>query len=168
MVENNEEKVAVPTSRFGEIVVDLSKKIDIIGGLLGFPDSTRYIVLDHEQDSPFKWLQSLDEGEVAFVICDPLSFFPEYRIQVRKDELTNMKADSVEDFVIFVILSLHGDVNDMTANLQGPIIVNAKYRVGRQIVLKDSGYQTRHKLFEDITQDIEQAQDEENPGVSGK
>jgi len=157
MVGNNEEKVAVQTSRFGEITVDMSKKIDIIGGLLGFPESTSFIVLDHEQDSPFKWLQSINEGEVAFVICDPLTFFPDYRLQIRKEELANMNVDSVEDFVIFVILSLHGDVNDMTANLQGPIIVNAKQRMGRQIVLKDSGYETRHRLFPDIEQEIEAA-----------
>lgn len=164
MVENNEEKVAVKTSRFGEIVVDLSKKIEIIGGLLGFPDSTNYFVLDHEEDSPFKWLQSIDEGDVAFVICDPLTFFPDYRIQIRKEELANMKVESIEDFVIFVLLSLHGDINDMTANLQGPIIVNAKYRMGRQIVLKDSGYKTRHRLFPDIEKDIEGAEDTEKTG----
>jgi flagellar assembly factor FliW len=165
MLENNEGKFALQTSRFGEIVVDMSSKIDIIGGLLGFPDSTRFIVLDHEQDSPFKWLQSIDEGEVAFVICDPLVFFPDYRLQIRKEELANMKVDSIEDFVIFVILSLYAGINDMTANLQGPIIVNAKHRKGRQIVLKDSGYKTRHRLFPDIENEIAAAtEDAEKSG----
>lgn len=148
---SSEEKITVKTGRFGEITVDASKKIEIIGGLLGFPASTGFIILDHhEPDSPFKWLQSLDDGDLAFVITDPLIFFPDYRIQIRKEELVNLDVSSVEDLVIFVVLSLHSEITDMTANLQGPIIVNAKSRIGRQIVLKESGYMTKHQLFVEL------------------
>ena len=71
-MSDGEKKVAIQTSRFGTIEAPEEKGISISGGLLGFPESTRYLMLDHDQDSPFKWLQSMDEGEVAFVVTDPL------------------------------------------------------------------------------------------------
>ncbi len=58
-----------------------------------------------------------------------------------------------EDVAIFVLLSLTGEVSQMTANLQGPIIINAKNRLGRQIVLKDSGYRTKHPIFPELEKD---------------
>ncbi|MCZ7587060.1 MAG: flagellar assembly protein FliW [Deltaproteobacteria bacterium] len=140
----------IRTNRFGEIAYDPDKALYFPGGLLGFPDSARYVVLDHEEDSPFKWLQSIDETELAFVIADPLVFFPDYKAHIRKEELASLNIHNLADAVVFVILSLHGTPMDMTANLQGPIIVNAESRVGRQFVLKESDYKTKHPLFPDL------------------
>ena len=144
---HDEESITVRTTRFGEINIARGKSIELQGGILGFPGSTLYAILDHEEDSPFKWLQSLDQGELAFVISDPMIFFPDYKLHFRKEELTNLRIDDQGDAVIFVILSLHSQIHEMTANLQGPIIVNAKNRTGRQVVLKDSTWRTKHPLF---------------------
>ncbi|MCB1153160.1 MAG: flagellar assembly protein FliW [Deltaproteobacteria bacterium] len=146
-MSDGEKKVAIQTSRFGTIEAPEEKGISISGGLLGFPESTRYLMLDHDQDSPFKWLQSMDEGEVAFVVTDPLVFFPEYQVQIRKDELAGLQIEDGDTPMVFVILSLAAEPENMTANLQGPIIINARTRIGRQVVLKDSEYKTKHPLF---------------------
>ena len=147
MTEETKKSVSIRTARFGEISVDAATAIEIQGGLLGFPHSIKYAVLDQEEDSPFKWLQSLDQGEVAFVVTDPLIFFPDYEVKVRMEELATLNIDDPKDFAVFVILSLIGGVGEMTANLQGPIVINVKTRTGRQIILRDSGYQTKHPLF---------------------
>jgi flagellar assembly factor FliW len=145
------EFIAFQTTRFGEISVEHTKTIEVQGGLLGFPQSTRYVILDHEEDSPFKWLQSCDEGHLAFVITDPMIFFPDYKVQFRREEIATLKIDEEEDLAVFVLLSLHtSDIHEMTANLQGPIVVNAKTRVGRQVVLKDTLFRTKHKIFPEI------------------
>lgn len=140
----------VNTTRFGEVCVEAASAIRIPGGLLGFPDSTRFALLESGEESPFFWLQSLDEGELAFVVTDPALFFPEYSVSVRSEELEAMGIVDSEDLDVLVILSLRGGIDDMTANLQGPIAINAKTRVGRQMVLKDSGYETKHRLFPEI------------------
>lgn len=142
--------VKIKTIRFGEVEVAESRVIMMTGGILGFPASEKYVVLDHEEDSPFKWLQSVDEPDLAFAITDPLYFFPEYNIQIKKEELSALNINDVKDLVIFVILSLRSDPEDMTANLQGPIIVNSGNMYGRQIVLKEGLYATKHKLFPEL------------------
>ncbi|MCL4235574.1 MAG: flagellar assembly protein FliW [Deltaproteobacteria bacterium] len=147
-------RVRVHTSRFGDIEVEIGRAIKIPGGLLGFPDSARYALLEPDQDSPFWWLQSLDEGDLAFVVTDPLEFFPDYRVDARSEELDALGISDRSDLDVLVLLSLKGGIESMTANLQGPILLNAKTRVGRQFVLKDSGYQTRHALFPEFDDPI--------------
>ena len=109
--------VKINTIRFGEIEVAEGKVITMSGGVLGFPESGRYVMLDHEPGSPFHWFQSVEQPELAFVVADPLSFFPDYRIQVKKEELTDLDVQEPEELSILVILSLRGEPTDMTANL---------------------------------------------------
>ena len=139
--------ISMQSSRFGKVEVDETDLLSINGGILGFPNSDRFVVLDHEQDSPFKWLQSIEEPEIAFAITDPQAFFPDYHIQIKREEIASLDVRDGDELMIFVILSLKAAPQDMTANLQGPIIVNIRSRKGRQIVLKGTKYMTRHPLF---------------------
>lgn len=139
--------IAAESTRFGKLEIPASKVIRLQGGLLGFPNSQRFALLDHDKDSPFKWLQSLDEGELAVPVCDPRVFFPEYHIRIKRDELATLRVKSAEELVILVVLNLRADPADMTANLQGPIIIHAERLIGRQVVLKDAPFSTRHPLF---------------------
>ncbi|MBZ0272058.1 flagellar assembly protein FliW [bacterium] len=139
--------VQIKTTRFGDMEIDEDRGFRIVGGLLGFPNSTRFILFEHDEESPFKWLQSMDEAHVAFVVTQPLVFFPDYRVHIRKEELSQLGTEDINDAEIMVICSLHSQIHEMTANLQGPIVVNVAKRVGRQMVLKDSTWKTKHPLF---------------------
>ena len=143
--------VKINSIRFGEIEVADDKVIEMPGGILGFPNTEKYVLLDHDDEAaPFKWLQSVEQPELAFVVTDPLAFFPDYNIQVKKEELAALHIDDAKDVVILVILSLRGEPKDMTANLQGPIVVNSKNMTGRQVVLREGRYTTKHTLFPDM------------------
>ncbi|MDP8224536.1 MAG: flagellar assembly protein FliW [Candidatus Lernaella stagnicola] len=148
--EQKVEMISVETTRFGRIEVRTDKVIHLLGGLLGFPKSQRFAMLDHEKDSPFKWLQSLDEGELAVPITDPKMFFPDYHIKIKRDELAALRVTSAQELHVLVILSLRPDPAEMTANLKGPIIIHAERLIGRQVVLKDAPYSTRHLLFPEL------------------
>ncbi|MCH7479723.1 MAG: flagellar assembly protein FliW, partial [SAR324 cluster bacterium] len=43
--------------------------------------------------------------------------------------------------------TMAADILDVTVNLQGPIVVNKKNRLGVQLVLSDPKFNTRHSLF---------------------
>ena len=46
------------------------------------------------------------------------------------------------------MLTLSGsNICDLTANLIAPIVINARTRKGKQIVLDRSPYTTKHRLF---------------------
>jgi flagellar assembly factor FliW len=135
------------TSRFGEVAVEDSAAISFPEGVVGFPDARTFVIFDGPEGTPFKWLQSGNRPELAFVICDPLLFKPDYRIAVPAAELADLHLARIEDAVVSVILSIPSDPWRMTANLLGPVIFNAERRLGRQLVLSGTEYTTKHAVF---------------------
>lgn len=140
----------VQTSRFGEIEVDNADVITLPEGLVGFPELVRYVLLDHDADSPFKWLQSLDDGTMAFVVISPLTFRPDYTVEVTEEEISILKLQSPDDAVISVIVTIPSDPKKMSANLKAPLVFNLKNRTGKQVIVKDAQYQTKHFIMEEI------------------
>jgi flagellar assembly factor FliW len=137
----------VKTSRFGEVTVEDSAVIGFPEGIVGFPDVRGFVIFDGPEGTPFKWLQSTDRPELAFVVCDPLLFKGDYRVSVNREELAALQLEKTQDAVICVILSIPADPWRMTANLLGPVIFNAEKRIGKQLVLSGPEYTTKHPVF---------------------
>lgn len=135
------------TVRFGEIEVADDKIITMTEGLLGFANITRYVILDHMPDSPFHYLQAVDDAEVTFVIVDPLSFKPDYKVAVSANDLSDLQLEKAEDAVVCAIVTVPENPKEMTANLQGPLVINAEKRLAKQLVLYDGPYTTKHKIL---------------------
>jgi flagellar assembly factor FliW len=107
----------------------------------------RYIILDHDTEAPFKWLQSVEEPALAFVIMDPALFHPGYHIDVPTDALVEIGAREKEDLALVVILTIpSNDPGRITANLRGPLLISHKTKLGKQVVLSED-FPTRHPLF---------------------
>jgi flagellar assembly factor FliW len=142
--------VQVTSSRFGTVEVDHDRVMTVVGGLLGIPDSTRYVILEvDEDDSPYVWLQSVDEPEVAFLATTPWLFFPEYELVLDDDTLGALGLERPEDAEVFLLITVHredDEVTDITANLLGPLVASTVTRRARQLVLEDSTYSTRVSL----------------------
>jgi flagellar assembly factor FliW len=139
----------IHSTRFGDIDCPEEKIVKIPSGIIGFPLSTRYLVLDHDRDVPFKWLQSLDQEELAFVIVDPVWFKPDYRVTIALDEIVELGQVDERDLLLFVILTIPADdPSRMTANLRGPVIVNGGTRMAKQVILRDE-FPTRAPVLHD-------------------
>lgn len=138
----------INTTRFGEIDVDESTFFNFSDGLLGFPDIHQYVILDVE-DSPFKWMQAVEKPEVAFVICDPMIFMPDYQVQVTRHDQNLLKLKDLSEGVVAVIIRIPEDPQKMTANMLGPIVFNPVSRLAKQIVLVDPNYSTKMRIFKD-------------------
>jgi len=136
------------SSRFGTLDIMAESVMTFPSGLLGFPESRRYVLLDHDTAAPFKWLQSLDEPALAFVIMDPDLFLPnDYRIEVSDDALAEVQAGVSEDLSTAVILTIPSDdPGRVTANLRGPLLMNPRTKLCKQLVLSEE-FPTRHPLF---------------------
>lgn len=134
----------IESSRFGSQEVSEEQLLTFSDGLLGFPDLKRFALLSHGHESAFHWLQSVESSAVAFVVCDPLLFVPDYQVPVREDEVSALNLAHLGDCFVLAIVN---KVNDyLTANLSGPLVVGATSRLGRQMVLSDKRYSTRHRL----------------------
>lgn len=138
----------IHTTRFGDIECPQDKILKIPSGIIGFPASTRYLILDHDRDVPFKWMQSLDQQELAFVIMDPVWFKPDYHLTIAVDEVSELGRVNEGDLVMFVILTIPSDNPVcMTANLRGPVVVNAGTRTAKQLILQEE-YPTRAAVLQ--------------------
>ncbi len=139
----------VKTSRFGEITVDDSAVIRFPEGIVGFPDARGFVIFDGPENTPFKWLQSADRPELAFVICDPQLFKADYQVSAAREDLASLELQNAEDAVVSVILSIPADPWKMTANLMGPVIFNSEKKIGKQLVLAGPEYTTKYPVFAD-------------------
>lgn len=142
--------------RFGTLDIDEDSVLTFPSGLLGFPESHRYVMLDHDTEAPFKWLQSLDEPDLAFVIIDPDLLLADYHIGVSGDVLAEVQGSEGADLSTAVILTIPSeDPGRMTANLRGPLLMNQRTKLCKQLVLSDE-FPTRHPLFPATTPDSPQ------------
>ena len=135
----------VRTTRFGVIDIAEDRVITFDKGLLGFPDRKRFCLLEPGEDACFFWLQSIDDPDLAFVITDPTLFIEDYQVPIRPEQLESLGIAKIEDSQVFVIVN-KVDQN-LTGNLQGPLIINTLSRVGEQFVLADKRWTTRQTLI---------------------
>jgi len=141
--------VKVATKAYGLIDVDERQKIIFPQGLFGFENLKDYLLLDAERQ-PFYWLQSIDVEQVAFVLVSPFLFRPDYEVNISNEELAEIGIHSPEKALIFTIVTIPPDGSPMTANLQGPLVINRDTRKGKQAVLTDSRWKTKHDIMAEL------------------
>ena len=139
----------VNTKAYGPIDVDERQRIHFPSGILGFENLRDYVLLDAAQ-APFYWLQSLEVVEIAFVLINPRVFRPDYRLEVERSELEEIGIGADEQVLDFAIVTVPEDPMEMTANLQGPIIINKASRTGRQSITTNPRWEVRHAIFKDL------------------
>jgi len=139
----------VNTKAFGVIEVDEKQKLNFPQGLLGFDDYKDYVLFDAEHE-PFFWLQSVDDQEIAFILVNPFLFRPDYEVNISNEELSEVGISSPENALIFVIVTIPQDGGPMTANLQGPLIINKDKMTAMQAVLSDLRWKTRHDIIAEL------------------
>lgn len=135
------------TTRFGEIDVEPEDIIIFPDGPLGFPDCTRFTFVDEEKAAPFRMLQSLDNFALALLVVDPLLVRPDYQFDITLEKLKIVKAESTENLLLFGIVTMSTKMQEITINLQGPLVINPKSKLGHQFVLIATEYTTRDQLL---------------------
>ncbi|HLK57577.1 MAG TPA: flagellar assembly protein FliW [Chthonomonadaceae bacterium] len=142
----------VATSRFGTIEVEEDLIITLPEGLIGFEGCTRYVIVHHDENSAFRWLQSLEEPAAAFPIMEPGLFRPDYAPTLSDADARFLEITTTDiPILVFSIITVPaGNPQQMTANLLGPIVVNGLTRRGKQVIAQDEGLTTRHRLVEEL------------------
>lgn len=138
------------TDHFGQIEIAEDEIIEIPRSLLGFEGLQRYVIVDRDESKPFRWLQSIDEPTLAFVIANPLIFFPDYRVEVNSREVADIEVDDPTNVEILVIVTIPTDLENMSVNLQGPILLNRENNMAKQIVLTESTYAVKHYIMKEL------------------
>ena len=138
----------IKSTRFGELDVAENDVIHFSQGLPGFAEEQRFALLPQGEDSPFFFLQSTQDPNLTFLLVDPFAFFAEYHFEI-DDKLVSQLGLSAEQppIALCIVNVPQGKMQDMTANLSAPIIINRFARLGRQVVLTDTSYSLRQRLY---------------------
>lgn len=149
--------LTIETKYHGKMTVDEKNVFTFEKGLPGFSDETAFVLLPFAEESPFFILQSAQTPELAFVIADPFPFFPAYDFRLDDAVVNQLQIQSEGDVLVFVILTVADPFANSTANLQAPIVLNKANRYGKQVILADERYTTKHSLMSKITEEAEHA-----------
>jgi flagellar assembly factor FliW len=112
-------------------------------GIPGFPHLTEFTLVEIVENGAFQLLQSLEDPDVAMVVCVPWLFFPDYAPELSDDDRDAIGLDRPEDAVVFCPVTLEPDANRVHLNLMGPFVVHRETLIGRQVVLAESGHPLR-------------------------
>ena len=138
----------VNTVRFGEIEVDEDKIVNFAKGIPAFEDEHDFLIVPYDAESPFVFLQSLTTPDLAFLMTMPFIFFPDYEFRIDDATQKALELETNDDMLVYVLLVIpNGRVQDITANLLAPVIINKHTMQAQQVVLERSKYQTKHRLF---------------------
>jgi flagellar assembly factor FliW len=125
-------------------------QITLKEGLLGFESLKKFFVVDPGDNTLILWLQSIEDGSIAFPIIEPKIFKQDYSIKLLPAELTSLELENLNDAAVYSILTIPSDVTQMSANLKAPIVINNKTKIARQIVLQDNKLSVRFEMYKEL------------------
>ncbi len=146
--QDKKDTLNIQTSRFGEISISRNTIITMTSPFLGFPSSKRFVLLPHGPQSPFMWLQSVDEPHLAFVVIHPSIISQDFNPDISKQIKDELRAAHDNEIDLLLILTIpKDDPQGMTANLLAPVMINPKAKLGRQTLLDPLKYECCWPVF---------------------
>ncbi len=138
------ETTKINTSRFGDLEVKTDSIVSIVGGIVGFPAETSYVLLEY--NPPFSWLQSTTNPSLAFVVVNAAEFGESYQVPLPLGD-KEIDLNENDDVAILNMVTVREDPRLTTVNLKAPVIVNLRTMKGKQVILDDERYPVRLPLW---------------------
>ena len=121
----------VNSSRFGEFEVPAEAVIEFPAGLIGI-GGRRFALLTREESGAFKWLQEVEDAELAVPVTDPFAFFTDYEVRISDAEAARIGIADAADADVLAIVRAAERLEDFCANLLAPILVSGG--IGHQVI----------------------------------
>ena len=140
----------INTVRFGEVDIEEQRIFDFKMPIIGFGELKKFVILDVNQESFFKWLQSTEDPSLAFPIISVFSMNVDYSIDLPDEVVEKLNITNVEDILVMNIASIPQDnPQGTTINLLAPLIFNLEKQIAGQVILSGSGYDISFPLFKE-------------------
>lgn len=137
----------IMTKNFGKIEVNENQIIYFEEGIPGFRDLKEYVLIE-DTESAFCYLQSIQEGNISFIMINPYLLKKDYTINIKEQYIEALGGGEDKEFSIYVIATILDTVEKATVNLVAPVLIQNEKRRGMQIILENTKYTTRHKIID--------------------
>ena len=124
-------KIKFKTSRFGDLEVEDTRTIQFPEGIPAFSALKRYVLMDYK-DTPLKWLQSIDNPDVAFIVAAPETVTAGYQVNVDEPVRRLLDLEQNEDLAVLLILRV--EAGKLIPNLKAPLLLNPASMKGMQLL----------------------------------
>ncbi|MBN1307993.1 MAG: flagellar assembly protein FliW [Chitinispirillaceae bacterium] len=132
---------------FKDLVYSKDDVLTFPSGIPGFEKSRQFVVVSIPEYTPFEWLVCIDGSRLRFAIINPLLFAPDYSPALTREQLEDLEIRKPDDILLYTIVTIRENPLESTANLVGPLIINRKQRLGRQVIIDDDRYGTQEPLI---------------------
>ena len=147
---NEENTVKINTTKFGELEINKSSIFEFVSPIIGFNDLKEYTIVDYKPDSPFKWLQSMEDMDLAFPVTLCSFFGIDYQFDIPDEEAQKLEITSGDDVFVCNIANIpQNNPYGATINMLAPIVINIVNKKAMQLILKNTEFEVRHKLFDE-------------------
>ena len=101
-----------------------------------------------------EWLQSVEDMELAFPVTLCSFFGIDYQFDIPDEEAEKLGIKTAEDVLVLNIANIPStNPEGATINMLAPVVINLANKKAMQIVLKNTDFEVRHKLFEQEDQE---------------
>ncbi len=146
----------IKTKTMGLVEINEEQIINLVDGFYGFEQFHKFALMDSEKE-PFLWFQSLEDENLAFILIDPFLFRPDYELDIDDNLLKPIEVESPTDLLVFALVTIPPTGGPITANLQGPLIINKKNKKGMQAIMNDGKWNTKHDILAEMNAGSENA-----------
>ena len=141
------------SARFGEITYTEEDVLFFPRGIPAF-EKNRSWLLAGEEDNAIKWLQNIEDGDLALPVTTPDAVMADYNAKIPEDELDLVESRDPGDLALLIVVSIPESAPwNMTANLRAPILINLKSRKAVQVIVLNEEYPIRHTVFPESIRD---------------
>jgi flagellar assembly factor FliW len=138
----------VETQEWGTLNVADETVIHFPEGLVGFEDLRRFILVDTEELRPFAWLLSADDPEIGFAVAEPYYFTAApYALHLSAGDEAMLDLEEGDSIAVFVIVTIEDEGRRICGNLKGPIVLNTRNRLAKQVVIYGSSAAVRQPIL---------------------
>ena len=140
--------IKINSSKFGELEVEEKNIFNFVSPIIGFNNLKQYTIIDYKPDSPFKWLQSIEDGDLAFPVTLCSFFGIDYQFNIPDEEVEFLGIESPDDVFVCNIANIpSSNPQSATINMLAPVVINLSNRKAMQLILKNTDFEVRYKLF---------------------
>jgi len=107
----------------------------------GFPAHREFVLVRLNDDGLLYAFTSIQDPELRFLVAPPEPFFPDYAPEIENEVFTTLNTKDPDRLLLMVVIT--AGVNETTANLMAPIVVDRDTMRAQQVVLSGSGYPVR-------------------------
>jgi len=107
----------------------------------GFPAHREFVLVRLNDDGLLYAFTSIQDPELRFLVAPPEPFFPDYAPEVEAEVFAALNTRDTDRLLLLTVIT--AGVDETTANLLAPIVLDRDSMRAMQVVLSGSGYPVR-------------------------